>query len=162
MPSPVWTQMLDEVGSRLANISVTNGYFNNVKRLQRARRNPFKTDDLPAMTYWKVSDRNDGELYANKQRELRVAIEFYSSSNDGDLDLITDQFFSDLFIALFRDPGSPLVTDQPLPMFSDKFFNVNIESLQPIASEVSKPKLGVFAIVSLSYQINNFDPFNLV
>ena len=162
MATPVWTKIMDEIGARLASISITNGYFNDVRLLERARRNPFKDHDLPAMTYWKVSDRKDGDLYSNKQRELRVGIEFYSSSNDGDLDLLTDEFFSDLFISLFRDPLNPLVTDNPLPMFNDNFFNVNVESLQPIASEGSKPRLGVFAIISLAYQINNFDPFNLV
>lgn len=162
MPTPVWTKIMDEIGGRLGNISVSNGYFNDVRLLERARRDPFKEHDLPAMTYWKISDRKEDEIYSNKQRELRVGVEFYSSSNDGDLDLLTDKFFSDLFVSLFRDTASPTVTDNPSPMFTDNFFNANIESLQPIASDVSKPKLGVFAVVSLSYQINNFDPFNLV
>ena len=159
---PVWTQMLDELGLRLNNISVVNGYFTDINLIERSRANPFKTDDLPAMTYWKNADRATEKRLGTAQRELRVGIEFYSKSNDGDLDAFSDKFFSDLFIALYRNPANPLVTDDPDPMFKDKKFLVSLDQLQPIISEGSKPRFGVVAIITFTYWISNFDPFNLL
>lgn len=160
--TPVWTQMLDELGLRLQNISVVNGYFTDIHVLERSRANPFKTDDLPAMTYWKAADRLTNRRLSQTQRELRVGVEFYSKSNDGDLDTFSDQFFSDLFIALYRNPANPLVTDNPDPMFKDKKFVVGLNQLQPIISEGSKPRFGVVAIITFTYWISNLDPFNLL
>ena len=161
MPTPVWTTIMNEVGARLGLISPANGYNTTVKTLERSRANPFKTDDLPAMTYWKVNDRFLDKKFSLTQRDLRVAIEFYSKSNDGDLDLLTDNFFSDLFVALYRNPANPLVTDNPEPMFQDKKFIVTIDTLQPITSG-GNPRLGVICIISLTYWVKNTDPFTLV
>ena len=69
---------------------------------------------------------------------------------------------ADLFIAMYRDPTAPLVSDDPLPMFHDKHFVTSFDVLRPIISQGSTPRLGVLAIISFTYTINNLDPNTLI
>jgi len=43
-------------------------------------------------------------------------------------------------------------------MFADKNFFMSFDVIRPIISQGSKPRMGVFAIISFTYMINNLDP----
>ena len=158
MMASVWTQIREEVFLRLGNISKANGYSTDLATIEKGRVSPFDDDDLPGVNFWKTDDSSDGKLYSRQQRTLRMGFEMYTLSNDDDIDIISDEFMSDLFTALYRDPKAPLTTDDPLPMFATKQFVTGFDLLRPIISQVSVPRLGVFAILSFTYTINNAQP----
>ncbi len=158
----IWTTIRDEVNARLENISVANGYANDITTIEKGKVNPFDNDDLPAINFWKTDDSSESLKYTRQQRTLRIGFECYTLSNDDDIDTISDNFMADLFIALYRDPSAPAVTDDPLPMFADKQFVTSFDLLRPIISQGSQPRVGVFAIVSFTYVINNLDPNTLI
>lgn len=158
----VWTTIRDEIFLRLNNISVANGYSTNVSTIVKGKVSPFDDDDLPGINFWKTDDTADDRLYTRQQRSLRMGFEYYTLSNDDDIDTISDEFMTDLFIALYRDPSAPTVSDDPLPMFVDKQFKVSFDILRPIISQGSVPRLGVFAILTFTYTINNLDPNVLI
>ncbi len=154
----VWTQIREEMNSRLESISVANGYSTDVATIEKGRVSPFDDDDLPAINFWKTDDLAESKKYTRQQRSLRLGIEYYTLSNDDDIDTISDNFMEDLFVSLYRDPSAPLVTDEPTPMFADKSFIMSFDVIRPIISQGSVPRLGVFAIVSCTYMINNTQP----
>lgn len=158
----VWTTIRDEIFARLGNISVANGYSTDIATIEKGKVSPFEDDDLPAINFWKTDDLAESKKYTRQQRSLRMGFEMYTLSNDDDIDTISDNFMTDLFIALYRDPSKPLVTDDPLPMFVDKQFVVSFDVLRPIISQGSTPRVGLFAIVSFNYMINNLDPNTLI
>lgn len=158
----IWTQIRDEFDNRLNNISVTNGYSTDITKIEKARTNPFDNDDLPAINFWKIDDSAEDKKYTRQQRTLRVGIEYYTFSNEDNVDTISDNFMTDLIISLYRDPNAPLVTDNPVPMFADKQFIMTVDLLRPIISQGSSPRLGVFAIISCTYAVNMLDPNTLL
>jgi len=158
----VWTTIRDEINLRLGNISLANGYSTDISTIEKGRVSPFEDDDLPAINFWKTDDTADGKLYTRQQRTLRMGFEYYTLSNDDDIDTISDDFMTDLFIAMYRDPSNPLVTDPPMPMFVDKQFITVFDVLRPIISQGSTPRVGVFAVMSFTYTINNLDPNTLI
>ena len=158
----VWTTIRDEIFLRLENISIANGYNNDIATIEKGRVSPFSDDDLPGINFWKTDDLAESKKYTRQQRSLRMGFEMYTLSNDDDIDTISDNFMQDLFIALYRDPSKPLVTDDPLPMFVDKQFVTSFDVLRPIISQGSTPRVGLFAIVSFTYMINNLDPNTLI
>jgi len=162
MITPVWTKIRNEIESRLKNISKRNGYSTNISCIEKGKVDPFNDDDLPALNFWKTDDSPDSKTYTRQKRVLRMGFEFYTLSNDTDIDTISDGFMSDLFLSIYRSPDAPKVTDDPLPMFADKQFVVSFDLLRPIISQGAKPRVGVFAIISFTYTINNLDPNNLI
>jgi len=158
----VWTTIREEINSRLENISIANGYSTDVCTIEKGRVSPFDDDDLPAINFWKTDDLSETKSYTRQQRTLRMGFEFYTLSNDDDIDTISDNFMTDLFIALYRAPSAPLVTDEPIPMFADKNFVMVFDVLRPIISQGSVPRVGLFAIMSFTYMINNTDPNTLI
>jgi hypothetical protein len=158
----VWTQIREEVFARLQNITKANGYSTDIACIEKGRVSPFNDDDLPAINFWKTDDVSEAKLYTRDQRTLRMGFEFYTLSNDDDIDTLSDEFMADLFISLYRDPNAPLVTDDPLPMFATKQFITNFSLMRPIISQGSKPRIGVFAILSFTYTINNLQPNILI
>ncbi len=158
----VWNQIRTEIDLRLKNITLANGYSTDITTIEKGRVNPFDNDDLPAINFWKTDDVSESKKYTRQQRSLRMGFEYYTLSNDDDIDTISDSFMNDLFIAMYRSPSAPLVTDQPSPMFADKNFVVVFDVLRPIISQGSKPRTGVFAIISFNYMINNLDPTTLL
>lgn len=158
----VWTKIRNEIAARLGSISLANGYSVDILKLEKGRVDAFDDDDLPAINFWKTDDSAEGKMYSRQQRTLRMGFEYYTLSNDDDIDTISDNFMTDLFIALYRDPAKPLVTDDPLPMFVDKQFVVSFDSFRPIIGGGSKPRVGVFAVISFTYTINNLDPNTLI
>lgn len=158
----VWTTIREEIFARLGNISLANGYSTDIRTIEKGKVSPFDDDDLPAINFWKTDDLAESKKYTRQQRSLRMGFEMYTLSNDDDIDTISDNFMTDLFIALYRDPSKPLVTDDPLPMFVDKQFVTSFDVLRPIISQGSAPRVGLFAIVSFNYMINNLDPNTLI
>lgn len=158
----VWTTIRDEVKLRLGNISIANGYSTDICVIEAGKVSPFDDDDLPAINFWKTDDLAESKKYTRQQRTLRMGFEFYELSSDDDIDTISDNFMTDFFIAMYRDPSKPLVTDEPMPMFVDKHFSTSFDVLRPIISQGSIPRVGLFAIVSFTYLVNNLDPNTLI
>ena len=160
--SSVWNQIREEIFARLQSISVANGYSTDITTIEKGKVNPFDNDDLPAINFWKTDDIAEDKKYTRQQRSLRMGFEYYTLSNDDDIDTLSDGFMNDLFISLYRDPAFPSVNDDPLPMFADKNFSMSIDVLRPIISQGSTPRMGVFSIISFTYMINNLNPTILI
>lgn len=158
----VWTQIREEIHARLGNISIANEYSVDIVTIKKAKIDPFVDDDLPAINFWKTDDLAESKKYTRQQRTLRMGFEYYTLSNDDDIDTISDSFMRDIFIAMYRAPNAPKVSDDPLPMFASKSFVTNFDVMRPLISQGSTPRLGVFIVMSFTYTINNLEPDILI
>jgi len=111
MADPAPTQILDEIATRLANITIANGYYTNIKKIERARLEPFKGYDLPCINYWCTSLDNERNVYDDDNRSLNLYIEIHDLTRDDPFMDVADKLASDVVTALNRADGSPKVSD---------------------------------------------------
>ena len=113
MADPAPTQILDEVELRLGNITVANGYYTTVKKIDRARLTPFKGHDLPAINYWSTSLENERNAYDDDERSLNLFIEIHSLTRDHPFMDVADKLAADVVVSLNRADAVPKVSDDP-------------------------------------------------
>ncbi len=113
MAAPAPTQILDEVELRLANITIANGYYTTVKKIQRARLIPFKGYDLPCINYWGTALENERNVYDDDNRELSLFVEYHDLTRDDPFIDVANKLAADVVVALNRSDSSPKVSDDP-------------------------------------------------
>ena len=82
MATPAVTTILNEIAARLAGMTVANGYNYTVKKIERAKLEPFNGYDLPAINYWCTSLSNERGVYNDDNRNLELFIEAHSLTRD--------------------------------------------------------------------------------
>lgn len=104
-------QILDEIGSRLQNITTDNGYFNTIAKIERARLKPFNGYDLPAVNYWPTNLGNDVDKYNKDNRTLFLIVEAHTKTRDLPFTDVCDELASDVVTGLNRSTAAPLLSD---------------------------------------------------
>jgi len=158
--TPIATQILDLVGSRLANIKIENGYFNTLIKLERARLQPFKNQDMPSINYYSTGDSLVKPLNTSvSERTVEVMVEFYTTTRDRVFTDLANELSTDVMIAIERDPVSPNVSDTLSPRLGFKVMRVEVPSITPVIGEGQKPYAGCVLNISITYRVDKNDPF---
>lgn len=161
--TPINTKILDLIEARLKNISVANGYFNDLIRIERAQLKPFKNQDMPAINYYTTSDEAADKVYqAVSERTVNVMIEFYSTTRDRIFTDLANELSQDVIIALDRDTTDPTIAGQLSPSLGGTVMRLTIPTINPVIGEGQKPYCGAIMIVAVTYKVNRSDPFTII
>lgn len=163
MSVPVQTQILDLMGARFLNISKVNGYFNDLKKLDRARLTPFKNPEMPGLNYYITGDTLDVPMNTGvNQRVMSVAVEFYTTTRDRPFSDVANELATDAIIALNRDPAAPTVADQDSTRLGKKVVKFETDTFTPAIGEGQTPYCGAVLIFIVTYRVSRQDPFTLI
>lgn len=162
MPTPVQTLILDEIGLRLANISVANGYSSTPNVIKRASVEPFKGDDLPAINYWPGADTLLNKGHGWVERELTVAIEIYDRTRDEVFSDIAFELATDVAIALLRATTAPTVAAAPELTLGGLVRSSQLQSVTPQIGQGQTPWCGAALSYQLVYRVSASNPSTIV
>jgi len=156
MADPAPTQILDEIATRLANISVKNGYYTKVKKIERARLEPFKGYDLPCINYWCTSLDNERSVYDDDNRSLNLYIEIHDLTRDDPFMDVADKLAADVVTALNRADGSPKVSDDADYELGETVSDLVFSGYEYEIGQGQKPWVGALVRFTIKYRC---DPF---
>lgn len=162
MSVPIRTQIINEIGARLALINKSKGYFTTVNKVDRARLEPFQGYDLPAINYWPDIDVLDGAGGGYEDRELTVFIEYHDKTRDRPFSDVADELSADVEIALYRKITAGAVSDQPSSSLGGLVTGVRVQASQPEIGQGQVPFLGVILNLTVSYKRRPDAPFSIV
>ena len=163
MSIPVQTQILDIIGARMALISVSNGYFSTLGKIERARLKPFKNGDMPAINYYYTGDILVKTIHNGvTERGMSVIIEYYDTTRDEVFTDLADKLSTDIQIALERDVLAPLVSDPVSSSLGGKVARVEVESITPAMGAGQAPYCGTVVILNVFYKVAKHDPLTLI
>lgn len=149
--------LLDEIGVRLAVITVANEYNYTVKKVDRARLEPFKGYDLPAINFWCTGVENARNSYNDDVRSISLYIEMHSKTRDEPFIDIANKLAADVVTALNRATTAPKVSDSPSyelgGIISDFFFNGYDYEI----GQGEKPWCGCLVKFTMVYQTDPYD-----
>jgi len=111
MATPAPTTIMTEIGLRLTNITTANGYNTTVKKIEKARLEPFKGYDLPSVNYWSTSLGNERTIYDDDNRTLDLYVEIHDITRDEPFTDVADRLAADVVTALNRTHTAPKVSD---------------------------------------------------
>lgn len=161
MATPIPTQILNEIETRLANIKTANGYFNTLKRVDRARVEPWVAGDLPACNVFDTGERRIDEGGTYQGKELTVIIELHDKTRDEPFTDLASRLAADVQIAMNRSSGNPLVADVPSMAFGGLVSRVAVNNYSPIIGSGQKPYCGALLEFSITYRVKPDDPFTI-
>jgi len=163
MGIPVVTQILDEIELRLGNISVANGYFLDIEKLERARLTPLKNSDMPAITFYSGVNELREFKYGLDFRSVNVVVECYTMTRDSNFNDLSQLLASDLEVALHRDTSAPTVTDDVSTALGGLVEQLIINSATPVMGENNKsPYCGAVLSLQVNYKVKKGDPYTLI
>jgi len=161
--TPLVTQILDIIGNRLALINTTNEYFIDVERIERARLEPFRNQDMPAINYYSTGDGLVKPIHAGvSERSVSIVIEIYELTRDEIFSDLSDKLSTDVMIALERATTAPLVSDVVSTRLGDKIMSLLFSSITPAISGGQEPYCGAILVVDVVYRVDKNDPFVLI
>jgi hypothetical protein len=163
MPTPAPTQILDEIGDRLGNISSANGYFYDLIKLDRGRLEPFRNQDMPGINYYTVGDVLSKKMHQGvRERIMSVVIEFYTTTRDRVFLDIANELNSDITIALERKPSLPKVSDMVSASLGGLVVELEMLENTPAIGKGQNPYCGSIYALNITYRVNRYDPFKLI
>jgi len=164
MSTPVQTQILDEIGNRLALITTANGYLARTpKKIERSRMTPFKAGDLPFINYYSTGDTLVGKEYGTfEKRVMSVVIECYDQTRDQVFDDLAQKLGANILVAINRAVSAPAVSDNPSVRLGDLVTQVEAVSITPAISEGQKPYVGIVIVLDITYKVDKLNMFTLV
>lgn len=155
--------ILDEIGARLENITVANGYRDTIKAyaIERGRLEPFENGDLPAVNYWSGPERLVDKQGNVETRELPVMVEGYKILGEGNFNDVAIKFGNDIATALFRATTAPTVADTESPALGGIVEVLRVESVTPVIQKSQAPWCAVFLELTIQFSIflGKFDNF---
>ena len=157
MATPAVTTILNEIGARLANITITNEYNYTVKKIDRGRLEPFNGYDLPAINYWCTSLSNERNVYNDDNRRLELFIEIHSLTRDDPFIDIANKLAADVVTVLNRATAAPKVSDTPSYELAGTVSDLVFNGYDFEIGTGEKPWCGVLARFSILYQTNPYD-----
>jgi len=163
MNIPVITQILNEIGARLENISTTNGYFLDIEKIERARLTPLKNSDMPAITFYSGVNELREFKYGIDFKTVTVTIECYTITRDANFNDLTQLLASDLEIAIHRSTSSPAVSDDVSTALGGLVEQLTINSSTPVMGENNKsPYAGAILSIEVNYKVKKGHPYVLI
>lgn len=170
-PPPI--QILDEIDLRLRNMLVASGYSQDVQTdlILRSKQNPFESsikngaplNILGAVNYFGNNDlaESDGKHYAGIAREMSVNIDYYGELGGLASDTLAYRLAWDVWIAMYRAPGLPAVTDAVSAALGGLVSNLTMVSAAPLTIGQQSPFGGVSVELSVSYSVRASAPFTI-
>jgi len=157
-------QILNEIGARLNNIKIANGYDFDI--VQVAKRFPFQAlafqnEDIPAIFFFPSSDVKLGAEHGVSIRQITVTIGIYYSSNDDELIDLSEQIGSSIYLAIQRSTSSPDLTDNPSFYLGNIVDSLDLNLKMPLVSEELRPWYGAQFEYLIGYKTPINDPFTL-
>lgn len=163
MSIPAQTQILNEIGLRLVNITTGNGYFVDLERLEKASLEPFQNQDMPAINYYATGDILSKKLTNGvRERIVSIVIEAYTSTRDRSFLDVANELGSDVTIALERSPGAPAVSDPVSHSLGDKVVQLEETENTPAIGKGQNPYCGSIIVLNVTYRVSRHDPFTLI
>ncbi len=162
MSTPIGTQILDEIGDRLTNITETNGYFTTYGKIDRTRLKPFGVSDLPALNYWPGEDVLIETGFKWTKRLLAVFIEYHNMTRDEPFSDVINEMAADIIIALNRATGAPAVSDDHSHSLGGLISQIKVETISPAIGEGQTPWCAVAIEFSIEYKVAPNDPFAII
>jgi len=163
MVNPIQTQVLDLIEERLALISVANGYYSTLERIERARLQPFKNRDMPAITYYSIGDTLDKNITNGVSvRVMNVVVEYYDLTRDEIFIDLANKLSSDIMIALERTVANPTVADAVSSRLGGKVGGLEVLTITPAAGSGQAPYCGSVVVLEITYRVARQDPFTLI
>ena len=111
MATPLNKTILDEIDARLKKIVIADGSSNTIVTVKRARLEPFKGHDLPAVNYWPTQMSNAMNQYGNDTRELMLVVEAHTKTRDEPFVDVCDRLAADIVTVLNRKTTASKVSD---------------------------------------------------
>ncbi len=163
MPIPVPTQILDLVEPRLKNMTVLNEYSVDLGKIERARLEPFKNGDFPALNYYVTGDILVKNINtAIEERTISLVIEYYDLTRDKIFLDLSNELAADVKIALERDASAPKVSDLVSHLLGKKVMKLEFDTITPAIGQGQNPYCGVVMVISITYRVDRHDPFTLI
>lgn len=154
--------ILDEIGARLANMTVENGYSETLGKLRRARLKPFKAADLPSVNYWPSEDLYAGKANGKDLHEFAITVEMHTLTRDEPFTDVAFRKGGDIVTALFRSTVNPKVSDTPSLALGGLVSSVEGFSVLPMIGEGQSPWCGVLVTFVVKYNTEVGDVFSIV
>ena len=152
---PAEITILNEVGNRLLNnISTSNGYNNDFKKVKRSKVTPFKGYDLPAINYYHTSIDVGKKIYKKNQVRMSLIVEVHSKTLDDDFIDAADLLVGDIVTGLFRDTDDPLLADDIDYNLGGIVQKLNYLGHDPFIGQGQEPFFGSMVKFEIEYQTN--------
>lgn len=162
MSTPAKTQILDAIGARLSNIKTGNGYFTTLQKKTRAKTGPFQDGDLPACNYWPSGDELTEPGAGWEERRITVFVEYYVLNRDDPFTDVAAELEADVWVALWRDPTAPKLTDTPSPRLGNLVSGMRMVNSVPAIGEGQKPFCAALLELSITYKRQPDSPFTIL
>ena len=140
--TPAIITILDEVEARFGNISVTNGYVHEFKKVERAKMEPFKGYDLPAINYYLGRTSSERDNYGSWLHSTNLIVEAHHKTRDDPFTDIASSLDSDIAICLFRATLKPKVTDTVDICLGGLVEDLKYDGFSPFINVGEKPFCG--------------------
>jgi len=157
MVTPATTTILDEIEARLDNITTANGHNYTVKKVERAKLEPFNGYDLPAINYWCTSLSNERTVYNDDNRNLELFIEVHSLTRDEPFIDVVDKLAADVITALNRKTTAAKVSDDPNYELDSTISDLIFKGYDYEIGQGEKPWCGVLIRFTIAYQTGPYD-----
>jgi hypothetical protein len=157
MTKPAVLQIADEIGLRLANMTIANGYSYDAGRIVRARIIPFRNSDLPAINYWPAFDELKDRQYRNETRTLDMRIEAYTTSRDDPFTDVAFELGNAVWTALNRAVAAPTVAADWSPNLGGLLRGFDLQQLTPVIGEGESPWCGCMLNLAATYKVDSYN-----
>lgn len=155
-PAPIL--ILDEIELRLANITVANGYFTTVLKIQCGRLTAFLGYDIPAINFWITALDSERNAYNKDDRALNLFIEYHALTRDDPFVDVATRLDADIQHALHRTSAAPAVTDAVDYELGETVSDLIYKGFDLEVSTGQDPWCGCLSKWVIKYQSDPFDP----
>ncbi len=152
--------VLAEVALRLANITRANGYYTTVIKIEEARLESFKENDLPTINYWLLNLESAREVYDEDSREFTLFVEIHDTTRDETFIKIAGRLAADVTTALARSDASPAVSDSVDIELGESVSDFVFNGFDYEIGEGQKPWCGALCRFTIKFKTDPFDMVN--
>jgi len=154
MTTPAATAILSEIVARMGNIKTSNGYNTTVKKVERAKLEPFKGYDLPAVNVWPTSINNQTLAYDQDQRSMTVMVEIHDLTRDDPFSTVVEMLAADVVTAINRSTNLPAVSDTENNNLNDTVSDLVFDGYDYQIGNGQKPFCGALVRFTVKYITN--------
>jgi len=158
--TPAEKAILDEIESRLGNITTANGYNNEFIKITRARLTPFKGFDLPAANYYMTGTDVTKDNYGDDNHTMLLVVEAHSRTHDLDFIDVAMSLCADVVTGLFRATTDPAVTDIESTSLGGTVQSFKYIGHSPFIGEGQDPFCGTLIRFEIDFKTNLGDMIN--
>lgn len=160
MAKPAVTAIIDDVMLRMQNISVENGYSTDIKKIERAKLEPFLGYDLPAINVWPTTVVNSRSTMVSDERHLPLMIECHDYTHDEPFNTVAERLAADIVTAINRHPDHPAVSDTLNKNLDATVSDCVLDGYDYEIGRGQKPFCGVMVRFTIKYNANKNDMYN--